>query len=212
MRANYCIAAAQRPVRRRVKIPNFASSVSGRLDRSDFCFHASARLLAVGHRAHTRPPRTCARSPNRSLASPSNLRRKRSSGRRLGRHRLQARQRAASTSNASRTAGTNSSELSSASASAAAQRRDSSSPGRASTCPNRRTLTCAFPGCREPLFTAGLEGPKRSLNSRSRTFVRAARVGPGGIRTYARRESSSRKSDPALRPARGRDRSRRECG
>jgi hypothetical protein len=44
-------------------------SMSGRLDRSDFCFHASARLLAVGHRANTRPPRTCARSPKRSSGS-----------------------------------------------------------------------------------------------------------------------------------------------
>ena len=29
----------------------FVPSMSGWLDRSDFC-HASARLLAVGHRAH----------------------------------------------------------------------------------------------------------------------------------------------------------------
>jgi hypothetical protein len=48
--------------------------MSGRLDRSDFCFHASARLLAVGHRANTRPPRTCARSPKRKHARRSRKR------------------------------------------------------------------------------------------------------------------------------------------
>ena len=49
------------PARRLVLVP----SLSGRLDRPDFCFHASARLLAVGHRANTRPSRSCARSPKR---------------------------------------------------------------------------------------------------------------------------------------------------